>query len=82
MVNILLGVCHHAIRNSFKCIYFLKLIGTGARQGGGVDSGIRFRGDSESIRRGRPFPVHVTAAKGRRREGTGRKGEGGNNTGV
>ena len=50
--------------------YFLKLIGTGARQRGGVDSGIRF---------------HVTAAKGRRRrrrEGTGRKGVGGNNTGV
>jgi len=42
-----------------------------------VDSGIRFRGDSESIRRCRPFPVHVTAAKGRRREGTGRKGGGG-----
>ena len=61
--------------------YFLKLIGTGARKGGGVDSGIRFRGDSESIRRCRPFPVHVTAAKGRRMEGTGRKG-GGNNTKV
>ena len=65
--------------------YFLKLIGTGARQGGGVDSGIRFRGDSESIRRCRPFPVHVTAAKGRkgrRNEGTGRKGGGENNTAV
>ena len=65
--------------------YFFKLIGTGARQGGGVDSGIRFRGDSESIRRCRPFPVHVTVAKGRRRrrkEGTGRKGGGENNTGV
>jgi hypothetical protein len=50
-----------------------------------VDSGIRFRGDLESIRRCRLFAVHVTAAKGRRRrrrEGTGRKGVGGNNTGV
>ena len=33
--------------------YFLKLIGTGRWS----DSGIRFRGDSESIRRCRPFPV-------------------------
>ena len=63
--------------------YFLKLIGTGARQGGGVvDSGIRFRGDSESIRRCRPFPVHVKAAKGRRRRRREGKGGGGNNTGV
>ena len=54
--------------------YFLKLIGTGARQGGGVDSGIRFRGDSESIRRCCRFPVYVKKDEGEE-EGKGQEGK-------
>ena len=40
-----------------------------------MDFGICFGGDSESIHRCRPFPVHVTAAKGEK-QGEEEEGKG------